>query len=132
MLKYIFFFICISKSMTSFPLTPNNNKLGNNVFKNMNLEKDDFKQKIKLDENNIYTEDEKEGKCGVDNEKIYNLEEINRNFLKYKLLKTLLNTKLSTEYKLALIREYDELIYNDLTQPLYEGGLLNDWETNIF
>jgi len=107
----------------------------NNKGYNIKLENIDLKNdKIKLDPENIFDIESNEGTCKVKFEEGTDLLYIKKNFIKNNILNLLLNDKYNKKQKLLLIEQFNYLIFEktDNVSSIQCGGLMNDWETNIF
>lgn len=107
----------------------------NNKGYNIKLENIDLKNdKIKLDPENIFDIESNEGTCKVKFEEGTDLVYIKKNFIKNNILNLLLNDKYNEKQKLLLIERFNYLIFEktDNVSSIQCGGLMNDWETNIF
>jgi hypothetical protein len=107
----------------------------NNKGYNIKLENIDLKNdKIKLDPKNIFDIESNEGTCKVKFEEGTDLVYIKKNFIKNNILNLLLNDKYNKKQKLLLIEQFNYLIFEktDNVSSIQCGGLMNDWETNIF
>ncbi len=112
----------------SFPMK---NKLGESILKGIKIEIND---KIKLDVNNTITNEGLEGLCHPYSDEPKSMLKFKENLIKKEILKILLDKKVNNGVKLKRIEEYKDIIYNITVKGinLKEGGLLDDWETNIF
>jgi len=121
----LFFYLSIIKS---FPMK---NKLGESILKGIKIEIND---KIKLDVNNTITNEGLEGLCHPYSDEPNSMLKFKENLIKKEILKILLDKKVNNGVKLKRIEEYKDIIYNITVKGinLKEGGLLDDWETNIF
>lgn len=130
-MKYIklLFFIFFLLESSCYPFKKY--KLGDNIIKNINLSNND---RISLDTNNTVSNKGLEGICHPYKEDNYNIIKIKEDMIRNELLKVLLNKNKSIHAKLDLIKHYEPLIYNltSVNINLHKGGLLDDWETNIF
>ena len=107
----------------------------NNKGYNIKLENIDLKNdKIKLDPENIFDIESNEGTCKVKFDEGTDLVYIKKNFIKNNILNLLLNDKYNEKQKLLLIERFNYLIFEktDNVSSIQCGGLMNDWETNIF
>tara|TARA_B100000900_G_scaffold410213_1_gene427595 strand:+ start:1238 stop:1627 length:390 start_codon:yes stop_codon:yes gene_type:complete len=107
----------------------------NNKGYNIKLENIDLKNdKIKLDPENIFDIESNEGTCKVKFDEGTDLVYIKKKFIKNNILNLLLNDKYNEKEKLLLIERFNYLIFEktDNVSSIQCGGLMNDWETNIF
>ena len=107
----------------------------NNKGYNIKLENIDLKNdKIKLDPENIFDIESNEGTCKVKFDEGTDLVYIKKKFIKNNILNLLLNDKYNEKEKLLLIERFNYLIFEKTNNvsSIQCGGLMNDWETNIF
>jgi len=109
--------------------------VGFSFFKKHNIKLDivEFSDKIQLDKQNIFDLNANEGACKVKNDSEANIFEIQERIMKKNILDLLVNEKIYEKRKIEIIEYNNYLIYKNSKIPiLYCGGLMNDWETNIF
>ena len=100
---------------------------------NIKLDNIDFSDKIQLDKNNIFDLNANEGACKVKFDNETNIIEIKENMIKKNILDLLVDKKIYDKRKIEIIEYNNYLIYKNSKIPiLHCGGLMNDWETNIF
>lgn len=119
----IFIFIILMKLNDCYP---------SNSIK-INLENLKLNKKIELDTKNIFDLDAKEGVCKVGTHTETDIIDIIEKMKRKRILDALVDENRSTEEKTIIINNNKYLIFeNTKTPSLYCGGLMNDWETNIF
>ena len=125
LVKILYFAFC-AINKTKININPENNGNKVNIIGDKNLDLEDTRN-TGLDERVSKMSDiVDDGKINVEL-----LANINENFYKQRVLKTLENDKISLIEKLEVLNRYLLYIHTDEHVNIFAGGLLDDWNFEI-